>query len=202
MKVEAKTTALLVMDCQNDIVHEEGGLAAWGFAAQVEKRGIVARVREVISAARKAGIPVIHVTVAFRRDRADVIDNCGFFHAVREMPVLQEGSWGAAIHDDLRPEPEDFIVVKRRISAFAGTTLDLVLRSLGRSTLVLTGVATNFVVEGTTRDACDAGYQVVVLEDCCAAASEEMHRFSVEKVLALLATVTTSGEWIKEVNSH
>src|SRR3990167_9095567 len=80
VKVEPKTTALLVMDCQNDIIHEEGGLAAWGFAAQVEKRGIVARVKEVISAARKAGIPVIHVTVTFRRDRADVIDNCGFFH--------------------------------------------------------------------------------------------------------------------------
>ncbi|MBI4489264.1 MAG: cysteine hydrolase, partial [Deltaproteobacteria bacterium] len=147
-------------------------------------------------------IPVIYVTVAYRRDRSDVTENCGFFSAVKSMPVLEEGSWGAAIHDELRPQPEDFLVVKKRISAFTGTPLELLLRSLGRTTLVLTGVATNFVIEGTARDACDAGYRVVVLEDCCAAASEEMHRFSVEKVLSLLATVTTSGEWIKEVSSH
>lgn len=202
LDLDREKTALLVMDCQNDIIHEEGGLAAWGFAAQVKERGLIGRIREAIAGARKARIPMIYVTVVLRPDRADVIDNCGFFHAVREMPVLQEGSWGAAIHDDLRPEPEDFIVVKKRISAFAGTNLEHVLRALGRTTLVLTGVATNFVVEGTARDACDAGYQLVVLEDCCAAASEEMHRFSVEKVLSLLATVTTSREWIKEVSSH
>jgi nicotinamidase-related amidase len=151
----------------------------------------------VISAARKAGIPVIHVTVTFRRDRADVIDNCGFFHAVREMPVLKEGSWGAAIHDELRPQPEDLLVVKKRISAFAGTPLELLLRSLGRTTLVLTGVATNFVIEGTARDACDAGYQVIILEDCCAAGSEETHRFSVEKILCYLTTISSSKEWIE-----
>ena len=150
----------------------------------------------MIVAARKAGIPVIYVTVTYRRDGSDVIDNCGFFHAVREMPVLKEGSWGAAIHDELRPQPEDLLVVKKRISAFAGTPLELLLRSLGRTTLVLTGVATNFVIEGTARDACDAGYQVIILEDCCAAGSEEKHRFSVEKILPHLAMIAGSKDWI------
>lgn len=202
LELDREKTALLVMDCQDDTVHEEGGLAAWGFAAQVKERNLIASIKGAIAASRQAQIPVIYVTVAYRRDRSDVTENCGFFSAVKSMPVLEEGSWGAAIHDELMPQPEDSLVVKKRISALAGTSLELLLRSLGRTTLVLTGVATNFVIEGTARDACDAGYRVVVLEDCCAAASEEMHRFSVEKVLSLLATVTTSGEWIKEVSSH
>jgi nicotinamidase-related amidase len=91
------------------------------------------------------------------------------------------------------------VIVKKRVSAFAGTPLELLLKSLGCNVLVLTGVATNFVVEGTARDACDAGYQVVVLEDCCASSSAEMHRFSLDHILSLLANVTTSKEWIQQV---
>ena len=196
VKVEPKTTALLVMDCQNDIIHEEGGLAPWGFAAQVKERNLVGSIKGAIAASRQARIPVIYVTVVYRRDQSDVVENCGFFSAVKGIPVLEEGSWGAAIHDELRPQPEDLLVVKKRISAFAGTPLELLLRSLGRTTLVLTGVATNFVIEGTARDACDAGYQVIILEDCCAAGSEEMHRFSVEKILCHLTTISSGKEWI------
>lgn len=199
-RMEVDKTALLVMDCQNDTIHEKGALAAWGFAAQVKERRIVERIQEVIAGARKAKIPVIYVAVVLRHDRVDVIGNCAFFHAVREMPVLEEGSWGAAIHEELEPDPKDVVVDKKRISAFAGTSLDHVLRAQGRTTLILTGVATNFVVEGTARDACDAGYKVVVLEDCCAAGSAEMHRFSVENILALLTTVTNSAEWLKEIS--
>ena len=199
LKVDREKTALLVMDCQNDIIHEKGGLAPWGFAAQVKEKNLIASINKTIAASRQAQIPVIYVTVAYRRDRSDVAENCGFFSAVKRIPVLEEDSWGAAIHDGLKPHPEDWVVVKKRISAFAGTPLELLLRSLGRKTLVLTGVATNFVIEGTARDACDAGYHVVVLEDCCAGSSEEMHRFSVERILSLLATVTTSKEWIEKI---
>ncbi len=201
LKFDREKAALLVLDCQNDIVHERGALASWGFAAQVQKRGMLQRLKAVIGVARKASVPVIYVTVAYRQGRSDVIGNCSFFGAVREMPVLEEGSWGVAVHDDLKPDPEEFVVIKKRISAFASTTLDLLLRSMRRSTLVLAGVATNFVVEATARDACDAAYEVVVLEDCCAAATEEMHRFSAEKILPLLAAVTTSGEWIEQIGS-
>lgn len=197
LQLGREKTALLVMDCQNDIIHEKGGLAPWGFADQVKERNLIASLKGAIAASRQARIPVIYVTVAYRQDRSDVAENCAFFSAVKGMPVLQEGSWGAAIHDELRPQPEDWSVVKKRISAFAGTSLELLLRSLGRTTLVLTGVATNFVIEGTARDACDAGYRVVVLEDCCAGSSAEMHRFSVEKILPHLATIISGKEWIE-----
>jgi len=63
VKVEPKTTALLVMDCQNDIIHEEGGLAPWGFAAQVKERNLVGSIKGAIAASRQARIPVIYVTV-------------------------------------------------------------------------------------------------------------------------------------------
>ncbi|MBI4526769.1 MAG: cysteine hydrolase [Deltaproteobacteria bacterium] len=197
--IDPAKTALLVLDYQNDIVHENGGLAPWGFAAQVKERNVIASTKEVIAASRRAGIPVIYVSVMFRADRSDVAENCGFFSAVKGLPVLVEETWGAAIHDELTPRPDEWLVKKKRISAFAGTEIELLLRALGRTTLVVLGVATNFTVEGTTRDACDAGYRVVLLEDCCAAGSEEMHRFSVEKILPLLATVTSAKEWIELV---
>lgn len=200
LQLDREKTALLVMDCQNDIIHEKGGPAPWGFAAQVKERNLITSIKKTIAASRQARIPVVYVTVAYRQDRSDVVENCGFFSAVKGIPVLEEGSWGAAIHDELRPQPEDWLVVKKRISAFAGTSLELLLRSLESTTLVLTGVATNFVIEGTARDACDAGYQVIILEDCCAAGSEEMHRFSVEKILCHLTTISGSKEWMELIS--
>jgi len=196
LRFDRDKTALLVLDCQNDIIHERGGLAPWGFAAQVKERDLVSSIKQVIAASRQARIPVIYVTVAYRRDRSDVAENCGFFSAVKGMSVLEEGSWGAAIHDELKPHAEDSVIVKKRICAFVGTPLELLLMSLGRTTLVLAGVATNFVIEATARHACDAGYQLIILEDCCAAASEEMHRFSMEKILPHMATIGISKDWI------
>ena len=65
------------------------------------------------------------------------------------------------------------------------------------NTLVLTGVATNFVVEGTAREAVDRGYKVVVLEDCCASLTDEMHDFSVRVILPELCDVATADDFVR-----
>ena len=88
-------------------------------------------------------------------------------------------------------------MVKRGVSAFAGADLDLVLKAKGIQVLVLTGFATNFVMEGTARDAVDRGYAAIVLKDCCASFSDEMHRFALEAVLPQLAVVSTMDDFVQ-----
>src|SRR5919109_1589941 len=95
------------------------------------------------------------------------------------------------------PARAALVVRKRSVSALAGTELDRFLRLRGVRTLVLTGFATNFVVEGTARDAVDRGYEVTVLADCCASFSAEMDDFALQTILPLLGTVTTSAEFVQ-----
>ena len=86
------------------------------------------------------------------------------------------------------------MVTKRAVSAFAASDLEKILQASGIKTLVLTGVATNFVVEGTAREAADRGYNVVVVGDCCASMSQEAHDSALTTALPFLATLTTSDE--------
>lgn len=81
-------------------------------------------------------------------------------------PHCIEGTWGAQVIDELAPQPEDYQIPKRRFSGFYQTDLDLVLRELGRKTVVVTGVVTNICVRSTCHDAFFLGYQVVVPKDC------------------------------------
>jgi nicotinamidase-related amidase len=87
------------------------------------------------------------------------------------------------------------VVTKRRVSAFTGSDLEVVLRSLGAGTLVLTGIATSGVVLSTLRQAADLDYRLVVLADACLDADPEVHRVLLEKVFPRQATVRTAAQW-------
>jgi isochorismatase family protein len=94
------------------------------------------------------------------------------------------------------PAPGEPVVYKRGVSALAGTELDRLFRLRDVNTLVLTGVATQFAVEGTAREAVDRGYRVVVLEDCCASRVKEVHQFSIDRILRSLCQVTAADRFI------
>lgn len=191
--LESARTALLVMDCDNDVVHPKGGSAFW---QQVQERDTLARIRRVLDVTRGKGVTVIYVVASFRADYADIGPYPELLQRVKGRGALKEGTWGTQVHEAIAPLPQDFIVHKKRVSAFHGTDLEVVLRARGIDTLVLTGVSTNFVVESTARYGSDAGYRVIVLEDCCSAASPEMHDFAVRKVLPMLCTVASSREFL------
>jgi nicotinamidase-related amidase len=108
------------------------------------------------------------------------------------------GSATTAIHDAVAPAPGDIVVTKRRVSAFAGSDLDLLLRSLGISSLVLTGIATSGVVLSTLRQAADLDYRLTVLADGCLDNDPEVHRVLTEKVFPVQATVCTIADWKPE----
>jgi nicotinamidase-related amidase len=94
------------------------------------------------------------------------------------------------VHPTLTPKHGDVVVTKHRVSAFAGTDLEMVLRANGIETLVLAGIATSGVVLSTVRHAADSDYKLVVVEDCCSDRDAEVHRVLMEKVFPRQATVT------------
>ena len=137
---------------------------------------------------------VIYISVKFRPGHPEASPHAGLFQAVVSANALVEGTWGATIHDAVSPQEGEPVVTKRAVSAFAGSDLEKLLQTAGMTTLILSGVATNFVVEGTAREASDRGYNVVVVGDCCASVSQEAHDSALTTALPFLATVTTLDE--------
>jgi nicotinamidase-related amidase len=121
------------------------------------------------------------------------VGDAPIYRMSRRNPILQEGTWGAAVHDDIAPQEGDHVVRRvLSIDASYGSDLFGLLRALSRSTIVAMGVSTNFAVEGTVRGAVNRGFRVVIAEDGCASVPEDMHRFSIERILPLLATISDS----------
>jgi nicotinamidase-related amidase len=177
-------TVLLVMDVQREIVGR--------FA---DDDGYLPRLSRAIAAARGAGIPVIYVTVGFRPGHPEISASNRNFSSLAAAGRFAEGDPGAEIHPVIAPQPGDPVVTKRRVSAFAGSDLDVLLRGLGAGTLVLSGIATSGVVLSTLRQAADLDYRLVVLADACLDADPEVHRVLTEKVFPRQADVLTVAEW-------
>ena len=194
LELDKSKTALLAMDFENDIVHEEGALKDFGLAQMVKENDILAKVSTMLDAARSAGVQVVYVSVKFRPGHPEVSPYTGLFQAVVATNALVEGTWGAQIHEAVAPREGEPVVTKRAVSAFAASDLEKLLNASGISTLLLSGVATNFVVEGTAREAADRGYNVVVVGDCCSSMSQEAHDAALNTVLPFLATITTLDE--------
>ncbi|MGW7692598.1 cysteine hydrolase family protein [Streptomyces asiaticus] len=182
--VNANKTALLVMDVQEGIV------------AHVQDPDYVPRVSRAVDAARNAGIPVVYVTIGFRSGRPEASARNKIFDAV-PPGLYTEDDPKIAIHAGVAPRPDEVVVTKRRVSAFAGSDLDVVLRSGDITHLVLTGVATAGVVLSTLRQAADLDFRLTVLSDACYDPDPEVHRLLIEKVFPSQAEVETVEEWAK-----
>ncbi|KIL35937.1 hypothetical protein SD71_11235 [Cohnella kolymensis] len=193
--IDLGKTAILFMDFVNDVVHPEGKFAAMGVAAHLEQTRTIENAEKALVAARTKGLPVIHVRVAFRPGHRELNGDVPFWAGVIQGDALVEGTWGTEFLKALAPVENEVVMIKRGVSAFNDTELARYLTFKGIQTLVLAGVATNWVVEATTRDAADLGYTLVVLQDCCGSFNEELHSFSVQNILGSLATLTTANEF-------
>jgi nicotinamidase-related amidase len=181
---QANHSALLVMDVQNGIVQR--------FA---EKPDAMIPFQRAVSAARRAGIPVIFVRVAFRDGYPELSAKNKMFSAVTKLGSMTISDTSTQIHSSVTPLPNEPVVTKLRVSAFAGSDLEVILRSRGIDKLILTGIATSGVVLSTLREAADKDYQIVVLSDACLDSDPEVHRVLVEKVFPRQADVLTVSEW-------
>ncbi|MCL2584093.1 MAG: cysteine hydrolase, partial [Streptosporangiales bacterium] len=111
--------------------------------------------------------------------------------------TMHEDSPATQVHESLTPLDSEPVIVKRRVSAFSGSDLDVLLRGADADRLVLAGIATSGVVLSTLRQAADLDYRLTVLADACGDPDEEVHRVLTEKVFPKQAEVTTAGEWVK-----
>jgi nicotinamidase-related amidase len=152
------------------------------------------RVVAAVAAAREAGVRVIHVKVGFRPGYPEVSPRNKTFSQLVQSGQLIEGE-SSQIHPQVELRAEETIVTKKRVSAFAGSDLDMVLRAGEITSLVLTGIATSGVVLSTLRQAADLDFELTVLADACADQDEEVHRVLTEKVFPRQATVATVSEW-------
>lgn len=178
--------ALLVMDVQTSIVER----FAEGSAP------LLAALRRAVDAAHAAGVPVIFVRVAFRPGSPEVSPRNRGFSAATRAGGMTEGDPGAEIHPAVAPGPDDLVVVKKRVSAFTGSDLGVLLRGLGARSLALAGIATSGVVLSTLRQAADLDYGLTVLRDGCHDRDPEVHRVLLEKVFPRQAEVCTVDEWV------
>ncbi|RZJ98366.1 MAG: cysteine hydrolase [Novosphingobium sp.] len=173
-----KKTLFLVMDMMNDLVAEDG-FNAQTYGIQVKERNVLDNTARAIATARAAGALIGYVRVGFSADYREAPAASPIFSGARKNGIFQLGTWGTEVHAALAPDPQDFDVIKHRVSPFYGTSLEPILRANAVERIVMCGVSTNGVVHSGAREAHDRDYEVVVLEDCCAGVTPDEHLHAV-----------------------
>jgi ureidoacrylate peracid hydrolase len=201
-KVSPGHAALVTVDVQNDFCHQDGFLGKLGAPLGLIQ-AMVPRLQRLLDAARERRVPVIHVISHHDEEYASpVVTEQKLRHglpmekdgrALRDAPYCLKGTWGAELYGiDARLGEE--IVIKHRYSAFKGTNLDLILRSAGIQTVVLTGVATNACVESTGRDVYMHDYYLVFVSDGTATTTTTAHQASLANIDQFFGQVATADE--------
>lgn len=185
-------SALLIMDYQIGIVAR----------VPIGADAALQRASALLQAARQTGIPVVYVQIGFRRGYPEVSKHNQSFSAMSQGGrfVIPDDP-GASIHPAVAPSPGDIVVVKKRVSAFAGSDLEMILRAREIETLILFGISTSGVVLSTVRQAADMDYRMIVVKDCCVDRDDEVHRVLTEKVFPPYATVLTSDEFLSALRT-
>jgi len=204
-KVSPANAALVTVDVQNDFCHANGYLGKLGAPLGLVQE-MAPRLKRLLAAARKRGVPVIHVISYHDEEYASpVVTEQKMRHGLpmelngrrlKDAPYCLKGTWGAELYE-IDAQPGEEIVVKHRYSGFHNTNLDLVLRSRGIQTVILTGVATNACVESTARDVYMHDYYLVFVSDCAATTSQAAHDATLANIDQFFGQVAPSEEIVK-----
>jgi gluconolactonase len=155
---------------------------------------VVENVKRLAEAARRAGMPVIHVHYIVEEGAPGLKQNAPLFAGVKDANALVRGSWGAAPAEGLEPQSGDHVVEKMRMNGFYETRLDALLRGLGAETIVITGAWTNMSIEHTARHGADAGYEVVVVSDGTSTTGDEWQNAALNYALTNVGRVASTDE--------
>jgi nicotinamidase-related amidase len=185
-------TALLLLHWQNELVRP-GGLVST-LRENLDRSSTVDRMRAVLEASRDAGLFVVYVNAAHRKGYPELVpgNTAPLAAGLVATGAFIKGTWGTEVIEELKPLDEEIEIVNYSTSAFVYTELDLLLHNRGITTVVLTGLATNWVVESTARDAFNRGYVVWTVSDCCNSSSQEAHEYTIANVLPFLGVVCDS----------
>lgn len=211
IELDPKTTALLIVDMQNEFVQKDSGealhykqIGLWEkwkpFHDRLDDIVIPNTVR-LIDFFRKSNLEVSHARIACLhqdgRDRCMVQKKPGF-----NQMLLPHDSYGAQIIDELKPLFDEIIVNKTTDSAVSGTNLTRLYRQMGIKTVVVTGIVTDQCVAGTVRGLADENFEVIVVEDCCAAAVEEAHVNELKAINIIYCYIMSTDDTIKLISER
>jgi nicotinamidase-related amidase len=200
MAIDPKTTAVVLIEYQNDFT-SEGGALHGAVAEVMDKTDMLANTRQVLDAARSSGATVMYAPITFAEGYNELSAHpYGILKGVVDGKAFVKGSWGAQIIDELAPTDGDIVIEgKRGLDTFASTNLDFILRNKGISTIVLGGFLTNCCVESTMRSGYENGYKVITLSDCVAATSVAEHDNALTYDFPMFSEPMTSTDFISEL---
>lgn len=183
-----EATALVVVDMVKDFT-DPAGLVYYP-----QNREVLPRIAQVVEAARERGVLVVFMQHCYRKDKFDR-------NLVTMRPNCIEGSGGEDLDPLLRVDPvRDYVIKKRRYSAFFGTDLDLVLREHGIRNLAIVGTKTNCCIRATVTDAYNLDYRAIVLSDCVATNDETVNQVHLEDFRRYLGRVMDSASFLSSLD--
>nr|WP_321454932.1 isochorismatase family cysteine hydrolase [uncultured Cohaesibacter sp.] len=180
--LEPEKTAILVIDIQNTYIEpkeDETEQKRWHPFFDRMNKTVIPNTVDLVSFARKKGIEVMFARIACQtldgRDRSLSQKKPGFNYL-----LLPKDRQDSQIVPELQPEGDEITVLKTTDSALTGTNLRLILHNMGIDTVIVAGIFTDQCVSSTVRSLADESFDVLMVEDCCAAATEELHRQELE----------------------
>ncbi|GIW46555.1 MAG: peroxyureidoacrylate/ureidoacrylate amidohydrolase RutB [Deltaproteobacteria bacterium] len=198
---------LLVVDMQNGFCSKGGSFDKFGFNIK-PYRAIIPNIRRMIDYMRGKGVPIYYSKAIREASGIDLIDKVHKIipesrrERLEKMHLCIRDTWDSDIVDELKPEPEDYIVEKRRDSVFQDTEFELWLKALRADTIVFTGIDTYICVESTVRDAFNKGYDVILLKDCVASRNQKHHENTLEQIAEAYGLVLSSNELISMIENE
>lgn len=200
MGIDPTTTALVLIEFQNDFT-SEGGAFHGAVQDVMDKTGMLANTQQLVAQARAAGVTIVHAPISFAPGYNEITSHpYGILKGVVDGNAFVKGGWGAEITDELAPQEGDIVVEgKRGLDTFASTNLDFILRSKGIKTIAIGGFLTNCCVESTMRTGYENGYKVITLQDCVAATSQEEHDNAIKYDFPMFSTPVNASEFIADL---
>lgn len=209
VKIDLARTAVIVVDMQNAFASKGGMFDLVGQDISGAK-SVIATNKQIIAAARKAGIKVVYLLMSYSPDLSDT-GGPGSPNWYKEFGLVMmnkkpeykgkfliRGSWDEAVVDELKPEPGDIVIRKMRYSGFRGTSLDVVLKTYNIKYLIFTGIATNVCVESTLRDGYFLDYWPILVADATNNAGPPItQQATLWNIEALFGWVTTTKEMLQ-----
>lgn len=199
---EIDKSALIIVDMQNDFVHPDGGFAH--AAREAPEAGIdmpflmgtIPHVKRLADAFRTAGRPVVYIAHMVKPDYSDAQWPYWRLGIQPGGPrtFIVEGTWGAQIVDELKPQDGEHLVIKKGFGGFANTPLDTILRTMDVTTCVVTGVTTCVCVSTTVRGGVEHNYRMILVKDAVAEVNRATHEAELQTMGRIFADVKTTDE--------
>ena len=193
--------ALLVIDMQNGFVSRGGSYDLMGLNIS-KYSDVVPSLKQLIGFCRKVKIPIFYSQAVREESGIDLLTRSHRIlpksreERIKRRPICIRGSWDAEIVEELKPNFDDHVVIKRRDSVFQDTEVEVWLRSLGIDSIIFAGIDTSICVESSLRDAFNHGYDIILISDATASNNLNHYNSTLDNIRNYYGLVMNLNEFI------